>query len=161
MTTPDDSTPLGEARDWLRERVDEGHDCPLCGQFAKVYRRKIHSTMARDLIRLYQRQGMQYAHVATSLIDSGRGIHIGDFPKLAHWGLIAEEPIRREDGGRAGWWRITDEGRAFIRGVRTVPKYALIYDSRVLGFEGDQVDIHQALGDKFDYHELMRGGVYE
>ena len=45
---------LADARDELRDLVNDGHRCPCCTQFAKVYRRKIHSTTARELIGFYR-----------------------------------------------------------------------------------------------------------
>ena len=45
MTGWDDGMTLGEARDWLRERIEDGEECPCCRQFAKVYRRRLYATM--------------------------------------------------------------------------------------------------------------------
>lgn len=160
MTVPDDSTPLGQARDWLREQVREGHDCPLCGQFAKVYLRKINSSQAKALLIQYRHFRQDWAHLPELRMLQGAQ-HSNEEPKLRYWGLLEEESDRREDGGRAGWWRITDRGRAFALGTVAVPKYALVYNGRCLGFEGDETTITDALGDRFDYDELMRGGVYE
>jgi hypothetical protein len=147
-----DSVSLGEARNWLRERVDEGESCPLCSQFAKVYRRKIHSTMARDLIRLYREVGAdEWVHVPTVLGSSG-----GDLAKTVYWGLIEELPGVREDGStRVGWWSITQLGKFYVLGRVLVPKYARIYNGRLLDLVGDRVGIQDALGDKFNYSELM------
>ena len=44
---------LGDAREWLRERVEHGARCPCCTQFAKVYERKLNSRMARQLITFW------------------------------------------------------------------------------------------------------------
>lgn len=145
---------LAEAQDWLRERVDDGEECPCCEQLAKVYRRKIHTTMARDLVTAWTKAGDDWFHLPT-LLD---GRHQGDFPKFAHWGLIQEHPGDRDDGSsRAGWWRITPLGAAFIRDNARVPKYARIYNGRVLGFTGDPVGIRDALGTRFRYDDLMSG----
>jgi hypothetical protein len=83
----------------------------------------------------------------------------GDHAKLRYWGLIEEEPVRRDDGGRAGWWQITDRGEQFVRGTLKVPKYALIFDGRLLRLDetGGYVTITDALGKKFDWTELMTG----
>lgn len=142
-----------QAREWLRVRVDDGVKCPCCTQFAKVYRRRIHTTMARDLITAYRNTGHDWFHLPTLL----GGRHQGDFPKLAHWGLIVEMPAVREDGSsRAGWWCVTEDGRRFALGQTRVPKYARIYDGRLLGLDATEtVSIRDALGDRFDYDELM------
>jgi len=141
---------LAEARAWLRERVDGGAHCPCCTQFAKVYRRRIHAAMARDLIIAYRRAGVDWFHVRAVLGHDG-----GDFAKLAYWGLIREHPGERDDGSdRAGWWKITEAGVGFIHGA-TVPKHARIYDGRCLGLLGDPVTVQDCLGKRFNYAELM------
>lgn len=150
-----DNLTLGEAREMLRVLLQEGQaiTCPTCTQFAKVYKRQIHASMARALILLYQRSDPDgWGHFPT-ILDGRRA----DEGKLAYWSLIEEATERREDGGRAGWWRITDQGRAFVQRRLEVPKYARVYDGRLLGFEGDPVRITDCIGDKFNYQELMDG----
>jgi len=151
MTTalPSD-TPLGEARAWLRQRVDKGEHCPCCTQFAKVYRRPITSASARSLVLLWRAAQHNYAHLPTVL----KHTH-ADEAKLAYWGLMEEEAVVRPDGGRAGWWRVTDLGERWIYQTVTVPKYARIYDGRCLGLSGDPVTIIDALGTRFDLRVLM------
>ena len=60
-------------------------------------------------------------------------------------------------GGRAGWWRLTEQGSAFVQGLMKVQKYAKIYDSRLLKLDGELVTIRDVLGSRFNYDELMRG----
>lgn len=144
------NTTLQQAKDWLRRRIDDGEHCPLCTQYAKVYKRKINSTMARALITLYRHDERPAFTHGPSLPGDTHEIS-----QLAWWGLIEEERVKRPDGGRAGFWRLTDLGEEFVTGQTTVQKYARIYDSRCLGFEGDLVDIKAAVGDKFNYDELM------
>lgn len=142
---------LAEARSWLRDRIDDGEHCPCCTQLAKVYRRKIHATMGRDLILVWHRFGPAWFHSTAS------PAHGGDFVKLTHWGLIAEDDRIRDDGGRAGWWQITPNGVAYVQDRLKVPKYARIYDGRCLGLVGDPVGVRDALGTRFDYRDLMAG----
>jgi len=143
---------LAEARGWLRDNLDSGARCPCCTQIAKVYRRRIHAAMARDLCHVHSACGVEWFHVRTALGHDG-----GDFAKLAYWSLVEESTGRRDDGGRVGWWRITDHGRAFVLGQARVPKYARIYDGRCLGLTGDPVSIRDALGSRFNYDDLMEG----
>lgn len=151
----DDMT-LAEARAILRTLVDDGHPCPCCTQLAKVYRRKIHSTMARELIRMAQMGGLyerRFIHVVTLAKQ-----HSPDLVKCRYWGLIERDDAKREDGSdRTGWWRLTTAGLEFVSGDATVPKYARLYDGRCLGLTGDQVSIRDALGKRFKYDELMAG----
>ena len=150
---PGPSTSLGEARAWLRKRVGEGERCPCCQQFAKVYKRSINSSMARALVTMYRVAGTDWVKMSDAL-GAGK-VDRADEAKLRYWKLIEEEPELRPDGGRAGWWRVTDLGRQFVLGTVTVPKYAHVYDGRCLGLEGAPVRIEEALGNRFDLSELM------
>jgi hypothetical protein len=149
MTFTDDMT-LGSAREALYDLVDEGHECPCCHQFAKVYKRQIYSTMARELIRCYKADPHDWFHLPTVV-----GYNGGDITKVRYWGLLEEEVARRVDGGRAGYWRFTSAGRGFVNNVVAVPRYAFLYDGELLFLKGDDTRIVDSLGKKFDYRELM------
>lgn len=152
MSLPD-STPLGQAKAWLRARLDKGAECPLCTQHAKTYRRKINAGMARSLIAMYQVGRLDWVHLPSQI-----GARSREEGKLAYWGLVEENPLKREDGGRPGEWRVTQAGEAFIRGRVLLPKYVQVYNGKVLGFDMTElVSIKDAIGEKFDYAELMAG----
>lgn len=149
-----ETTPLGEARQWLRERAqDGGARCPCCTQRAQVYRRSIGSAMARDLIKCYRAVGVGQLFYLPEVVGYG-----GDAAKLAYWGLLAEDPRPREDGGRAGWWTVTQTGERFALGQITVQKYALVYDGRLLRLDGEPVAIVACLGKRFNLRALLDGG---
>ena len=145
---------LEEAREWLREHVKDGAECPCCTQFAKVYRRKIYSRMARLLILAWREAETHWFYLPTTLKDNS-----GDFAKLRYWGLVEEQDGEREDGSKhVGWWRITEKGEAYVKGELAVPKYARIYNGRCLGLVVDETaDIRDALGKHFSYSDLMAG----
>lgn len=143
---------LVEAQEWLRRRVDDGEQCPCCTQFAKVYRRAINAGMAWSLVQMYRAARLEWQHIPTTV--GGRSREEG---KLRYWGLVEEELERREDGGRAGYWRVTGKGEDWLYGRTTVPRYARIYDARCLGLVGDPTTLQDALGRPFDLQELMRG----
>lgn len=143
---------LGHAKAWLRSRIADGEKCPCCGQMAKVYRRRVHHTIARALIDLY-RFGLEeedyWVHVPSRISPA---CEVG---KARYWSLVEEAQVIRADGGRAGWWRLTDAGVMFVRGLTLIPVHVLIYDGRCLGFEGELVSIADCLGNKFSYAQLM------
>lgn len=149
------SMTLGDARDKLRHLVENGgHSCPCCAQFAKVYKRPINSSMARDLIAMYRLHGLEFCYLPdVRTATKSRGNR--EESKLRYWGLIEEEQTLRPDGGRAGWWRVTELGERFVLNQTHVQKYAHIYDGRRLRFSGSPVSIVEALGQKFNYRELM------
>lgn len=144
--------PLHEAQGWLRDRLDDGEKCPCCTQHAQTYRRKVNSGMARSLIVMFRTGGLDWQHVPTTV-----GRKSAEEGKLAYWGLIEEEKVRRPDGGRAGFWRVTQVGADWIHHRISIPKYARVYDGRCLGFAGERVSIHDALGTRFSYDDLMAG----
>lgn len=147
------SDTLTDARAQLRQDLDRGARCPCCTQFAKVYRRKINSGMARSLIAMYRTTPSGWIHLPTQI-----GARSREEGKLAYWGLVEEENALRPDGGRAGYWRLTDTGRAFVRGLVALPKYARVYDGRCLGLDPTSTaTIRDALGTAFDYDDLMHG----
>jgi hypothetical protein len=148
---PDRGPSLAEAKQWLRERVrNGGAECPCCAQFAKVYTRKIHATMAADLIRCYRAAGMEE-------FSMPRITPRGDTAKLRYWGLLLPIEGDRDDGSwRNGRWRITVLGQRFIMGKARIRRECEIYDSKCLGLVGDFVSITDCLGDHFDYRELMQ-----
>ena len=144
---------LKDAKDWLRERLEEGAHCPCCTQWSKIYKRPIHASMARDLIRSYRAVG---AGAWFHLPDLPGGMKGGDFGKLRYWQLTEEEiEVRRADGGRSGYWRITPLGERWIQTQAVVRKYAHIYDGQCHRLSGPNVTIIEALGEKFDYRTLM------
>ncbi len=148
---------LLEAKQWLRERLGDGATCPCCTQLAKAYRRPLHASMAAKLLRFYRAFGTEWG----SRVEFTGGEAEGDFAKLRYWHLVEESKERRSDGGRAGWWRVTERGARFCAGELRLPRYVFVYDGRAVHlpggttFEGELVDIHQALGKAFRWNELM------
>jgi hypothetical protein len=141
---------LNMAKAWLRKRIYEGGDrCPCCNQFAKVWKRQIHSIIARALIAVYNAEPAgTFLHLATVAGPACEG------GKTRYWGLMEQESDTFPNG-RSGWWRLTPHGRAFVECRISVPQYALVYDSRCLGLDGPLVNIQDCLGSKFSYPELL------
>lgn len=146
------SDTVEHSREWLDENRGEGVSCPSCDQYVKVYRRKINAAMARALILFYKKNGTEWFHLPSAI---GYG---GDAAKLRYWGFIEEMKELREDGGRAGFWKVTAEGEEWLLGRTKAPKYALVYNGKLLGLDDEETAvIADALGDKFNYNELMNG----
>lgn len=153
----DDQMTVEAARALLLHGPDvltAGHRCPVCRQYAREYKRKLNATMVKALSLIYKATapGLHFAHGPTVL--KGSGVFGGDLGKVGYFGLVEEEAALRPDGGRSGWWRVTPQGRAFLQGYTTVPKYAHVYDGRVLSFSGDPIGVHD-VAPSFDYRELM------
>lgn len=144
---------LDEARDWLRARLSEGAKCPCCTRLVKVYKRSVTSTMAYKLILIYRTHGTGWFHMPTALSELGIGSRDESFLRM--FGLIEEAVEKRDDGGRPGWWRITDDGVGFVLRRTRIPKYAQVFKGEALTFTGGFVGIEESLRNRFDYRELM------
>lgn len=150
---------LPQARAIVKANREDGITCPCCDQFAKVYKRTITSTMARWLIMLVKLSEEDHRYFSVSepwslAINKGTG----DVAKLAVWGLIESKPKDEDDTVRktSGNWRPTSKGFQFVYNQTRIPKYALIYNATLIGYDGFEISIGTALGQKFNYTELMR-----
>ncbi len=142
---------LDAAKEQFDELVFGGTVCPCCDRFAKVYRRKLNAGMARSMISMYRLRRGGWIHLPTEM--SARSREEG---KLAWWGLAEEQDTKRDDGGRAGYWRLTRLGINFVLKRAQVPSHILLYDNRLIGHDGHEITIEDALGAHFNYQELMR-----
>lgn len=151
-----DATTLGEVRAYLRTHAVQpgGTTCPGCAQHTQVYRRVMTANMAVLLVRFYRTHGQEWGHAST--LNDGTG----DFAKLRHWGLVEESTGRRTDGGRAGWWHITDRGVAFLRRGTQLARRIELYAGQLIGTDTTQmITIHDALGTSFRLDQLMAEGA--
>ncbi len=137
--------------------ADKGYSCPHCGSYCKRYFRKFNSNMAVALIFLYRNREKGFVHLENLMIESGFK-RCGDASYLRHYKLIEAFSGQREDGSsRNGHYKITGRGIMFVEKKMKVQGTYIIYNNKHEGFEGDEIDIEQALGKKFDYRELMAG----
>lgn len=138
---------ITDAREHLNMNIEKGLPCPVCDQFCKLYNRKINTGMARWLLEVVIKFG------DSSWFDikqtSARG---GDYGKLRYWGIIEAGSESRSQGGK---WRITEQGISFAMGVMRMPRNVYVRNNEAKGFSEDTISIQEALGDKFDYDELM------
>ncbi len=162
MTTHPDDLSLGDARQWLRDRVDKGAPCPCCTRFTRIYRRKLNSSMAAALVHLARRtERGEFVHIFDFAQE--HGFQHSDVPTLRFWGFLeascaapGDPPHERSAGAKeAGVWAITEAGRAFVTRGIPAPMRMHLFAGRLLGASDATTTIRQALGDKFDYDELM------
>ncbi len=146
---------LAEARQQVEEGKTDGIDCPCCGQYCRSYRRKLNSNMARflcNLVSAYSGDCIHHSHLRSS--GEAR-----DYPYLARWGLMTDEPSDTSDRRRSGYWRPTAKGIAFAHGEITVPSRVFLWDNEVEGFSDEHTTIQESLGKDFDYREMMSGAA--
>ena len=148
----------------MRPKMEDGCQCPVCDQLAKIYKVKLNSGMARCLIWMYNRPqmlGEAYPHstwVDIPLQAPREIIKSRSHGRLAHWGLIEAKPNVDDPSKKdSGLWRLTLKGLSFTSGGLRVPKHVFLYNNIVEGWSEEQTTIEEALGNHFNYEELMRG----
>lgn len=156
MTDLFEAAALKAQRDDFFKAIHAGEelDCPCCGRYARLYRRKIYSTMVRGLIQIYRkRNNFEGVHRMDAEILAA----FPDFTKFRYWQIIQKVGNDDPDKKDSGAYIITEKGFAWLKGKITVPKYVTLFDDEVLGFSEDHIDVRAALGEKFSYEALMQG----
>jgi hypothetical protein len=147
---------IEEGKEFLRQKGEEGVDCPCCGRFYMEYHRPMHRAMAICLVNLFKLNKAKPDYYHITEIFKG---HPGDFSKLAYWGLIEEKPKNPNMKSKrtSGFWRITPEGEEFVLSKLKVPRKIILRTNQLVGLEGEEVNIRQVLGDEFNYEEVLQG----
>ena len=136
---------------------DKGFVCSGCGSFVKRYTRTFNSNMAVALLCLYKNREKGFVHLEKALAGD-KFQRCGDAAYLRHYNLIENLAGEREDGSkRNGFYKITQKGIDFVEKKIYVRKNFLIFHNQCEGFAGEHIAITNALGNKFNYSELMRG----
>jgi len=157
LPAPRDPAMLDEQRR-LADNAREGKCCPCCGQFVKVYPRKLNANMVAFLISLFRehRRTKDWVH-------HSKCFHVGrDYPYSATWGLATTKPNEDDSSKReSGLWQTTKKGRFFLQKRVLVPSHVFMYNNSIVGWSAKRVGVIEALGKKFNYQELMNGKVPE
>lgn len=153
----DPNTVSAEFMDALKQ--GEACDCPTCGRHAQIYRRKFHSSIARQLIRLYRLGGTaHFIHASKLIMPDVSGA--GDFSKAKYWGLIHQQvPNHRAETKCSGNWMLSPLGREFVEHRTRIPREVFVFDDEVQGVSAESISITEALAGKFKYQELMEARV--
>jgi len=147
---------LEEGKHFIDTNSEKGCICPCCNQIVKLYKRKLNSGMALTLIRMYQHSIDDWINVKSFLKDN-KFSNNHDWTLLRHWGLIKNRPENEvsTDNKYNGYWKITSKGIDFINNVLNVQKHIFIQSNILKGYSNEYINIIDALGDKFNYYELM------
>lgn len=136
------------------KRVKE-EKCRCCGHIKRTYTRSFNSNMAMCLIALVKYEINGYIKVEDFLLKQGYE-RCGDFSYLTHYGFLRKQGGLRDDTStRTGYYQITSAGIMFAENKITAKEHFIICENRLLGFEGKDIAIKDALGTKFNYSELM------
>jgi hypothetical protein len=155
---------LAAARALLFAKREEGVDCPCCGQFARVYDRKMSSAMAEAIIiieratRDDRSRPFHMGRLLDARAQSRTAKGGGDPMRLRFHGLVDLVPgMRPDESWRVGYYIITDLGVRFALNQARAPKSVRVYAQECLGVSQETISVVEALGNKFNYKELMLG----
>lgn len=148
-----------EMRDKFFVSLENGEkkDCPCCGRYSQIYKRKISQSMVISMAKCYRLQQENdgaFVHHAQFIPHAGCGFH-----DLKYFDMIIPKmhDLKTEANKRtSGYWRVTQKGISFLHDLIAVPKYVLIFDDTLLGVTGDPVRVANCLEENFNYQELMR-----
>lgn len=165
FTHPETANYANEIKRQVFAKIGDGVICPCCDQFAKLYRRKLHSGMARALIAISTVQNrVESAAGAGGIgfwVETPKlGFQNGDYGRLRWWELLEQRALKykdeKEEKRDSGRWRVTTKGMQFVKGEIAIPREVFMYNNLVQGFSADTIKIDEALGKKFNYGELMQ-----
>ena len=159
LPAPGDLT-LAYAQEQLRRAVaEEVTDCLCCGRVAKIYRRRFHAGMVRQLIALYLHH-KQFGTVwikALEVLTNAR-LGGGDYAKICWWGLLRAKETKKGDGNSAGLFKITEAGFDWIERGTAIPSHAFEWDGRPLALDSKTtLTLREAAPKDFNYRELLDG----
>lgn len=133
----------------------KGYSCPCCGSYVKTYRRSMNSNMAIALICLLKSKRLDYVHME-EMLRYYKHKRCGDFSYLVHYRFIEKLKEKREDGSKKnGKYKITTSGIMWAEGKTTCKSKFLMEMGKFKGFDGEDITIMQALGEKFSYDRLI------
>ena len=150
------------ARAKVMDFLPHGMPCPVCNQYCKLYKRKLSSGMVKALIKLATVQSKFNMVEIKIWVDASKlNLAGGDYAKLRWWDLVEHRKLRKDEKESnlkkdSGKWRVTQDGIKFLSGEIEVPRYIFIYNNRVSMFSAERTDAKSALGDKFNFGELMQ-----
>ena len=141
---------LQEQRDKTFQKIDEGTTCPNCDQHAQKYRKSLPSSSAVflcSLIKQIEETGEPAIH-----FNDCKFFHRG-YADLSYWGLAYTYRSQKDDRVRwSGYWRPTEKGISFAKGMISIPKYIHVYNNEVVLVEdGEQATIYDTLRERADF----------
>lgn len=134
--------------EWDETIRGKGGNCPVCGQFGKIYKFSLTQTLALALKWIHDHTDETgWADVQNK---GPRWMLRGKtYSMLVHWKFV------RSGGKKSGIWQLTDDGRVFLQGSSLAPKAVYIYDNKVMALDAETGYFRDFFGVKFDFDALM------
>lgn len=131
LTDVTGATPVSRVRGEIAKAMSNGDatTCPCCKKTVKEYQRRVHRSMLAALHELDKAGELTSADILRRRkVRGGR-----DSAMLAYWGLATLQ--------RNGLWKITHAGKEFLKGRRSIPKYAYVYNGSVTAFSEERIKV--------------------
>ena len=172
---PNDTWSLAQARAWVEQNRDVGVDCPCCYHPCRIYPRVLNATTARSLcwlVRAAAGERVQVAEGDYRVLPLDRGyvdvprfapawvVRTNQHSALRWWQLAERAPNEDKHKRDSGMWRPTPLGIAFAESRALVPKRVFHYRGDAVGYGEEMTSIVEALGENFDYSEVMARPVF-
>jgi len=141
---------LAAAKELVEHRREKGIECPCCGQYVKLYKRKLNANMAMfltSLVKLYEETHDWVSYQKCKF--RGR-----DYSYITCWKLAMTGVDETGKKRTSGLWKPTTRGIDFVHGTISIPSHVFLLDNVVQGFSSSTIFIQDV--DGFDYQELMR-----
>ena len=162
MDEPEQDDTLEYAQKYVKDNQAKGVRCPCCARMVKEYHYTINSGQALAIIVIYRLTKQLSPEDGWIHILKAFGEHTKlnpqslSFHRLKLWGLLEQQPTNDDPKKKtSGYWRITDIGKEFVLGTSKVKKGVYVLDGTITHFGEEDVDIHAALREKFNYETLM------
>lgn len=118
--------------------------CEACSQKMMVYRRSVRKNMIQGLIILVD--GVPRKTVELGLSPGARS----DFTTLRFFGLIYRD--LHKDRFK---WMITQQGKLFLQGKTSIPKYAYIFNNYAKRYSEERIWITDVYHEKIDIDTVL------
>jgi len=158
--TPISGPPFSEVLEDFNRRVfDEGEKvfCPCCGYPGVVYTITFDCAKGRSLYKLDWLGGYVGNWVRISALSDGekQKLNSWNYAKMRFWKVIEKPPGWRKKDGNV--WRVTDKGRAFLRGGLLLWRHVYVYHNELHSVSRERTSIQLAMGTEFDEYRLKYG----
>jgi len=142
---------LVKAKEIVEKGRNNGIDCPCCGLYVKEWKKSIISIAVASLCKLVSKYKGKYIH----LDDFNVQPKDRNFSQLVLWKLIKKAKTDDSTKRASGMWMPTEKGIKFARGEAVLKKYVITLNNKCIGYEGDFIDVKEALNSRFNYSDLM------
>ncbi len=151
---------LSEARtEFFAARELKGMHCPCCDRWGKLNRRPLSSGIAMGLCWCYKLRRHDWFDIEDIrrevLKQDGFTIVRGNLTIARWWGLLEKKNKEDDENPASGFYRVTEAGSRFVLGLSPARKYAYHYNQKCEGLSEETITIHEALGTKFSWIEVM------